>query len=52
MQQENMIPQRNIEINDKLTDERYHKNKIYNKESGEKNQISKVDKKKLKIKKS
>ena len=47
MQQENMIPQRNIDINDKLTDERYHKNKIYNKESGEKKQISKVDKKKI-----
>ena len=47
MQQENMIPQRNIEINDKLTDERYHKNKIYNKESGEKNQISKVDEEKI-----
>ena len=28
MQQENMRPQRNIEINEKRTDERYQKNNI------------------------
>ena len=28
MQQDNMRPQRNIDINDKPTDERYQKNKI------------------------
>ena len=31
MQQENLRLQRNIEINDKLTDERYQKNMIDNK---------------------
>ena len=41
-----MRPQRNIEINDKLTDERYQKNKIDDKQSDEKNQISKIDKEK------
>ena len=45
MQQENLIPHRNIEINDKLTDERYQKNTIYDKESDERYQISKTDKK-------
>ena len=40
MQQENMRPQRNIEISDKLPDERYQKHKIDDKESDEKNQIS------------
>ena len=43
MQKENMRPQRNIDTNDKLTDERYQKNKIEDKESDEKNQISKID---------
>ena len=36
MQQENMRPQRNIQINDKQTDEKYQKNKIDDKESDEK----------------
>ena len=36
MQQENMVPQINIEINDKPPDERYQKNKIEDKESVEK----------------
>ena len=36
MQQENMIPQRNIEIIYKLTEEKYQKNKIDDKESDEK----------------
>ena len=35
-QQENIKPQRNIEINDKLPDEGYQKNKIDDKESDEK----------------
>ena len=43
MQQENMRPQRNIEINDKLPDERYQKNNIDDKKSDETNQISKID---------
>ena len=46
MQQENMIPQRNIDINDKLPDERYQKNKIYGRQSDEKNQIGKIDEEK------
>ena len=45
MQQENMRPQRNIDINDKLPDEKYQK-KIDDKKSDEKNQISKIDKEK------
>ena len=44
MQQENMRPQRNIDINDKLPDEKYQK-KIDDKKSDEKNQISKFDEK-------
>ena len=43
MQQENMRPQRNIEINNKIPDERYQKNKIDDKETDERNQISKID---------
>ena len=35
MQQENMRPHRNIEINEKRTDERYQKNKIDDKEYNE-----------------
>ena len=41
-----MIPQRNIEINDKLTDEKYQILFIYDKESNEKYQISKNDEEK------
>ena len=47
MQQENIIPQRNIQINDKRTDERYQKNKIDDKESDERDQISKIDEEKI-----
>ena len=47
MQQDNMIPQRNIEINDRRTGEIYQKNKIDDKESDEKNQISKIDEEKI-----
>ena len=36
MQQENFRPQRNIDINDNIPDERYQKNKIDDKESDEK----------------
>ena len=42
-----MRPHRNIEINDKINDERYQKNKIDEKESDEKNQISKTDEEKI-----
>ena len=53
MQQENLRPQRNIDINDKQTDERYQKTLIDDKESDGKYQISKNDEeKKLKIQKS
>ena len=41
MQQENLRPQRNIYVNDKLTDERYQKNMIDDKESDERDQIIK-----------
>ena len=41
MQQYNQRPQRKIEINDKLTDERYKKKLIDDKESDKKYQISK-----------
>ena len=47
MQQENMRPQRNIDINDRISDERYQKNKIDDKESDEKNHISKIDEEKI-----
>ena len=47
MQQENMRPQINIDINDKQNDEIYQKNKIDDKESEEKNQISKIDEEKI-----
>ena len=46
MKQENMKPQINIEINDKLPDERYQKNKIDDKQSDENNQVSKIDEEK------
>ena len=53
MQQDNLIPKRNIEINYKRTDERYQKNMIEKNESDERDQISKNMKKKyLKIEKS
>ena len=39
--------QRNIEINNKLPDERYQKNKIDDKEYDEKKQISKIDEEKI-----
>ena len=41
MQQYNQRPQRKIEINDKLTDERYKNKLIDDKESDKKYQISK-----------
>ena len=47
MQQENMRLQRNIEINNKLPDERYQKNRIDDKEYDEKNQINKIDEEKI-----
>ena len=46
MQQENMRPQRNIEINDKLPDEKYQKKKIDDRKSDENNLIGKIDEKK------
>ena len=46
MQQENMRPQKNIEINDKLPDEKYQNNKIDDKKYDERNQIVKIDEKK------
>ena len=46
MQQENMIPQINIEINDKLPDEKYQKKKIDDRKSDENNLIGKIDEKK------
>ena len=47
MQQQNFRPQRNIEINDKQTDEIYHKNMIDDKKSDERDQISKTDEEKM-----
>ena len=47
MQQDNLRSQINIEINDRLTDERYQKNMIDGKESYERDQISKIDKEKI-----
>ena len=47
-----MRPQRNIEINEKVPDEKYQNNKIDDKKSDERDQIGKIDEnKKLKIKK-
>ena len=46
VQQENLRPQRNIEINDKQTDERYQEIFIDDKESDEKDQISKNEEEK------
>ena len=42
MQQENFRPQRNIYINERRTDEIYHKNMIDDKESDERDQISNI----------
>ena len=47
MQQEHLRPQRNIEINDKRTDEGYQKNIIDDKEYDERYQISKNDEEKI-----
>ena len=47
MQRENLIPQINIENIYKKSDERYQKNLIYDKESDERNQISKNDEEKI-----
>ena len=47
MQQDHLIPQRNIENNDKQTDERYHNILIDEKESDKKYQISKNDEEKI-----
>ena len=47
-----MRPQRNIEIIDKITDEKYQNNKPYDKNSDNRDQISTMNKKKkLKMKK-
>ena len=42
-----MIPQRNIDINDKITDEKYQNNKIDDKKYDERYQIGTIDKKKI-----
>ena len=47
MQQENMRPQKNIEINDKTPDEKYQNNKIDDKKYGKRYQISTIGKKKI-----
>ena len=47
MQQEHLRPHRNIQNNDKQTDERYQKYFIDDKESDERYQISKNDKEKI-----
>ena len=47
MQQENLRPQINIDINDKKTDQVYQKNLIDDKKSDEKYQISKNDEEKI-----
>ena len=39
-----MRPQRNIEINDKIPDEKYHNTKIDDKKSDERDQISTIGK--------
>ena len=46
MQKENLIPQINIDNNDKQTDKRYQKLLIDDKESDERDQISKFDEEK------
>ena len=43
MQQENLKPQKNRDINDKRTDEIYQKNMIYDKESDVRYHISKIE---------
>ena len=45
MQQENMRPQRNIGINDKLPDEKYQKNKIDVKQTDKKTRSVKLTRK-------
>ena len=47
MQQESLIPQRDIDINDKQTDERNQKNMINDKESDEKYQITRNNEEKI-----
>ena len=42
-----MRPQRNIEINDKIPDEKYQNNKIDDKKSDERDQISTIGKKNI-----
>ena len=42
-----MIPQKNIEINDKLPDEKYQNNKIDDKQSDEGEKTGKIDEKKI-----
>ena len=46
LQQENMRPQRNIEINDRIPDEKYQNNKIDDKQYDERDQIGKIDERK------
>ena len=41
-----MRPQRNIEINDKITDEKYQNNEPDDKKSDDRDQIRKINKKK------
>ena len=47
MQQENLRPQINIDINDKGNDEKYQKNIIDHKEYDKRDQISKNDEEKI-----
>ena len=45
LQHENMRPQRNIEINDKIPNEKYQNNKTADKTSDERDQVRKIGKK-------
>ena len=47
MQQENIRPQRNIDINDRIPDEKYQNNKTNDKKSDERDQIRTIGKKKI-----
>ena len=46
LKQENMRPQRNIEINEKIPDEKYQNNKHDDKDSDDRDQIPTINKKK------
>ena len=47
LQQDNMRPQRNIETNDKIPDEKYQNDKTDDKKYDERDQIRKIDRKKI-----